>query len=98
MEPNSKIQSLQIAILVVGTHGDVQPFVAIGQQLKRDGHRVRLATHELYKDYVLESGLKFYPLSGDPKKLAACTSALIYNISFMHCHRYGQDCWKIDTS
>ncbi|GAA0145578.1 glycosyltransferase [Lithospermum erythrorhizon] len=61
---------LQIVMLIVGTRGDVQPFVAIGKRLQEYGHRVRLATHSNFKDFVLSSGLEFYPLGGDPKVLA----------------------------
>ena len=62
---------LQIAILVAGTRGDVQPFLPIGRRLARDGHRVRLATHALFRDFVESNGLEFYPLGGDPKELIA---------------------------
>ncbi|TXG48628.1 hypothetical protein EZV62_024503 [Acer yangbiense] len=64
------IPPLQIVILIVGTRGDVQPFVAIGKRLQEDGHRVRLATHANFKDFVLTAGLEFFPLGGDPKVLA----------------------------
>ncbi|GLU07871.1 hypothetical protein SLE2022_248100 [Rubroshorea leprosula] len=64
------IQPLQIVILIVGTRGDVQPFVAIGKRLQDYGHRVRLATHSNFKEFVLTAGLEFYPLGGDPKVLA----------------------------
>uniref|UniRef100_A0A803KMW5 sterol 3beta-glucosyltransferase n=1 Tax=Chenopodium quinoa TaxID=63459 RepID=A0A803KMW5_CHEQI len=60
----------QIVMLIVGTRGDVQPFVAIGKRLQEYGHRVRLATHRNFKEFVLASGLEFYPLGGDPKVLA----------------------------
>ncbi|CAN1767257.1 Sterol 3-beta-glucosyltransferase UGT80A2 [Linum perenne] len=61
-------------MLIVGTRGDVQPFVAIGKRLKVKlqldyGHRVRLATHSIFKEFVLMAGLEFYPLGGDPKVL-----------------------------
>ena len=36
------------------------------------GHRVRLATHANFKEFVLTSGLEFFPLGGDPKVLAGC--------------------------
>ncbi|KAK6144908.1 hypothetical protein DH2020_021728 [Rehmannia glutinosa] len=62
---------LQIVMLIVGTRGDVQPFVAIGKRLQADGHRVRLATHSNFKEFVMEAGLEFFPLGGDPKVLAA---------------------------
>ncbi len=41
---------LNIVILVVGTRGDVQPFVGIGLKLKAFGHRVRLASHAVYRE------------------------------------------------
>ncbi|PKA52784.1 Sterol 3-beta-glucosyltransferase UGT80A2 [Apostasia shenzhenica] len=64
------VPPLQIVILIVGTRGDVQPFVAIGKRLQDYGHRVRLATHANFKEFVLTAGLEFYPLGGDPKILA----------------------------
>ena len=65
------VPRLNIAILVVGTRGDVQPFIHFGQELQRRGHRVRLATHAAYRaDVVEDGGLEFYPLGGDPWKLS----------------------------
>ncbi|KAK4758721.1 hypothetical protein SAY87_020022 [Trapa incisa] len=61
---------LQIVMLIVGTRGDVQPFLAMGKRLQEHGHRVRLATHSNFKDFVLTAGLEFFPLGGDPKVLA----------------------------
>ncbi|KAK8611512.1 hypothetical protein V6N13_131560 [Hibiscus sabdariffa] len=74
---------LQIVMLIVGTRGDVQPFVAIGKRLQADGHRVRLATHSNFKDFVTSAGLEFFPLGGDPKVLAgseASPSPLPFNL------------------
>lgn len=51
----------------MGTRGDVQPFIGIGLKLKEYGHRVRLATHAVYREFVTGFGLEFYPLGGDPK-------------------------------
>ncbi|CRK46158.1 hypothetical protein BN1723_016650, partial [Verticillium longisporum] len=56
---------------VVGSRGDVQPFVALGNELQRHGHRVRLATHDTFADFVRKSGLEFYPIGGDPTELMA---------------------------
>ncbi|KAM3359685.1 sterol 3-beta-glucosyltransferase UGT80A2 [Capsicum galapagoense] len=66
-----ELPPLQIVMLIVGTRGDVQPFVAIGKKFQENGHRVRLATHANFKEFVLGAGLEFYPLGGDPKVLAA---------------------------
>ncbi|KAL9360765.1 hypothetical protein Peur_048888 [Populus x canadensis] len=64
------IPPLQIVMLIVGTRGDVQPFIAIGKRLQDYGHRVRLATHSNFKEFVETAGLEFFPLGGDPKILA----------------------------
>jgi hypothetical protein len=63
---------LNIVIQVAGSRGDVQPFVALGTALQRGyGHRVRLATHAAFEDFVRSSGLEFYPIGGDPAELMA---------------------------
>lgn len=64
------VPKLRILIAAVGTRGDVQPFAALGCRLQAEGHRVRLATHATYRNYVMEKGLEFYPLAGDPMKLS----------------------------
>jgi UDP:flavonoid glycosyltransferase YjiC (YdhE family) len=61
---------LNIVIQVVGSRGDVQPFIALGQELQRYGHRVRIATHNTFESFVHESNLEFYPIGGDPKELS----------------------------
>ncbi|KNA04634.1 hypothetical protein SOVF_197830, partial [Spinacia oleracea] len=64
------IPRLKIAMLVVGTRGDVQPFIAVAKKLKEVGHHVRLATHINFSDFVKSAGVEFYPLGGDPRVLA----------------------------
>ncbi|KAJ6466960.1 hypothetical protein C8R45DRAFT_1020620 [Mycena sanguinolenta] len=62
---------LNIVLQVVGSRGDVQPFIALGRELQKHGHRVRLATHNVFEDFVRTSGLEFYPIGGDPAELMA---------------------------
>ncbi|KAI9806495.1 MAG: hypothetical protein M1833_003682 [Piccolia ochrophora] len=63
---------LNVVIQVVGSRGDVQPFVALGRTLKNSyGHRVRLATHPTFKQFVEENGLEFFSIGGDPAELMA---------------------------
>ncbi|KAL8899916.1 MAG: hypothetical protein Q9207_005949 [Kuettlingeria erythrocarpa] len=64
--------ALNIVIHVVGSRGDVQPFVALGKVLKRRyGHRIRLATHPTFRSFVEENGLEFFNIGGDPAELMA---------------------------
>ncbi|KAJ7974048.1 Sterol 3-beta-glucosyltransferase [Quillaja saponaria] len=69
-ESKTSIPRLKIAILVVGTRGDVQPFLAIAKRLQEFGHHVRLATHTNFSSFVKSAGVDFYPLGGDPRVLA----------------------------
>ncbi|CAK7272984.1 hypothetical protein SEPCBS119000_005412 [Sporothrix epigloea] len=72
---------LNIVIQVVGSRGDVQPFVALGHVLRRQyGHRVRLVTHSVFEDFVQtpdssdpDNGrLEFADIGGgDPAELMA---------------------------
>jgi UDP:flavonoid glycosyltransferase YjiC (YdhE family) len=62
---------LNIVIQVVGSRGDVQPFIALGNELQHDGNRVRIATHDVFGPFVREHGLEFYPIGGDPAELMA---------------------------
>jgi UDP:flavonoid glycosyltransferase YjiC (YdhE family) len=62
---------LNIVIQIVGSRGDVQPFVALGKVLRSHGHRVRLATHPTFKGFVEDNGLEFYSIGGDPAQLMA---------------------------
>lgn len=64
---------LNIVIIVIGSRGDIQPFLEIGRVLKGEyGHRVRIATHPAFKDFVeKDSGLEFFPVGGDPSELMA---------------------------
>ncbi|KAJ5475205.1 Sterol 3-beta-glucosyltransferase UGT80B1 [Penicillium diatomitis] len=75
---------LNIVIQVVGSRGDVQPFVALGKELQKHGHRVRLATHLAFREFVLDGGLEFFNIGGDPAELMAFmvkNSGLLPNMS-----------------
>lgn len=63
---------LNVVIQIVGSRGDVQPFVALGKVLKDTyGHRVRIATHAVFQKFVEENDLEFFAIGGDPAELMA---------------------------
>lgn len=64
---------LNIAIHIVGSRGDVQPFIPIAQLLMKPpyGHRVRICTHASFKEFVEAQGVEFFNIGGDPEALMA---------------------------
>ncbi|THU98408.1 glycosyltransferase family 1 protein [Dendrothele bispora CBS 962.96] len=72
-EWNKVPKGLKIVIMIVGSRGDVQPYLALGKRLIQHGHRVRIASHGTFRSFVTQetgnSGLEFYDIGGDPKEL-----------------------------
>lgn len=64
---------LNIVIMVIGSRGDIQPFIKIGKILRHEhGHRVRIASHPVFRDFVeKDGGLEFFSVGGDPSELMA---------------------------
>ncbi|KAF8596221.1 glycosyltransferase family 1 protein [Ceratobasidium sp. AG-I] len=60
---------MHINIMIVGSRGDVQPYLALGQKLQEHGHTVRLATHATFRQLVKDAGLRFFNIGGDPHEL-----------------------------
>ncbi|TDL28120.1 glycosyltransferase family 1 protein [Rickenella mellea] len=60
---------INIVIMIVGSRGDVQPFLALGKRLVSHGHRVRIATHNTFRSFVKDADLEFFNIGGDPQEL-----------------------------
>ena len=50
---------MKIFLSTMGTRGDIQPFVALGQGLQAAGHQVALCTAEGYRSFVEEHGVPY---------------------------------------
>lgn len=72
-KPNLQIPRMNIVIMVIGSRGDIQPFLKIGKILRdKYQHRVRIATHPTFKKFIEEDiGLEFFSVGGDPSELMA---------------------------
>jgi sterol 3beta-glucosyltransferase len=53
---------MRITILAPGSRGDIQPYIALGEGLRRAGHRVRLVTNKEFADLVKSAGLDILPI------------------------------------
>jgi UDP:flavonoid glycosyltransferase YjiC (YdhE family) len=60
---------LNIVVQIIGSRGDIQPFIALGNALKKYGHNVRIATHPTFREFVKENDLDFFSIGGDPAEL-----------------------------
>jgi sterol 3beta-glucosyltransferase len=60
---------MTILIVASGTRGDVQPYVALGQGLKAEGHPVRVVTSDDFEMLVRAAGLEFASLGGSVEAL-----------------------------
>ncbi len=48
-----------------GTHGDVLPFLTLGEELVRRGHRVTLVTHAVFADLARAAGIELIGLGDE---------------------------------
>ena len=67
--PRSMILSMptrHFVCITIGSRGDVQPYIALGVGLLKEGHRVTIVTHEEYKPWVEHYGIQHRTAGGDP--------------------------------
>lgn len=60
---------LHFTFLTIGSRGDVQPYIALAKGLQADGHRVRIATHGEFKEWIEGQGIEYGYVGGDPAEL-----------------------------
>ena len=59
---------MHIAIIALGSRGDVQPYIALGRGLKEAGHIVRLIATQDFEALVKSHGLEFWPIRGNSQE------------------------------
>ena len=65
--------SSHFVCLTIGSRGDVQPYIALGLGLMKEGHRVTIVTHEEYREWVEGFGIMHRAAGGDPAALMKLT-------------------------
>ncbi|KAG6866280.1 hypothetical protein C0991_006376 [Blastosporella zonata] len=65
----TNMPSKHFVCLTIGSRGDVQPYIALGLGLKKEGHRVTIVTHEEYKEWIVGFGIAHRTAGGDPGAL-----------------------------
>lgn len=67
VKPHGK--RLRIGLLTIGSRGDVQPYIAFGKGLQKEGHEVVIMTHGEFREYVEGHGIEFDEIAGNPAEL-----------------------------
>ena len=57
-----------VALVVAGTRGDLQPFISLACALQAAGARPRLLTHLVHRSAVVANGVPFVELPGNPQE------------------------------
>ncbi|KAI8821802.1 uncharacterized protein EV422DRAFT_527053 [Fimicolochytrium jonesii] len=66
-----RVPCMSIVIQIVGSRGDVQPYLALAKELQTFGHRVRIATHDIFRKLIRDNGVEFFNIGGDSAELMA---------------------------
>ena len=56
---------MRIALLTLGTRGDVQPFAVLGKALKKRGHEITISTAANFSSFIQSYDLDFVPVDAD---------------------------------
>ena len=72
---------MHITILALGSTGDILPYIALGRGLIEAGFQVRFATFGLFEERVVQRGLDFHPIPGDPRSLVAQGGSNIFSMA-----------------
>ncbi|MBP0020013.1 MAG: glycosyltransferase family 1 protein [Cyanobacteria bacterium SBLK] len=60
---------MKIALLTLGSRGDVQPYAILGRALAQRGHDVTLSTTKPFANLVQSYGIHFHPIQADYQAL-----------------------------
>ena len=50
--------NMNVILVALGSHGDVHPFVGIGMELRRRGHRVKIIAYSHFERLIADAGLE----------------------------------------
>lgn len=62
---------MKVCFFTLGTRGDVQPYVALGKELIREGHKAVICVGESFHQFVESNGIDFVPTTSDLMAVAA---------------------------
>lgn len=60
---------MRLALVTVGTRGDVQPYLHVAAALKARGHEIVFATHREFEPLIAAAGFSFRPMNGGLREI-----------------------------
>lgn len=63
------LKPLKFVLLTIGSRGDVQPYIALAKGLMAHGHKVKIASHSEFREWVEGYGIEYAEIAGDPAEL-----------------------------
>ncbi|MBD0284137.1 MAG: glycosyltransferase [Flavisolibacter sp.] len=82
---------MKIALLTLGSRGDVQPYAILGQTLKQQGHQVTLSTAKNFETLVRSYRINFRPVDVNSRNVIGMLRPLwsyqcrILHFTVLHC-------------
>jgi len=61
---------MRVVIIAMGSRGDVEPYIALGKNLKKAGHYVRVISHQNFDSLINSHGLEFWAIEGNVQEIA----------------------------
>lgn len=58
---------------------EIRSIILVGQELLKQGHRVRVVTHSVFQTFVQRAGLEFFALSNDAQHPIAVSDCCKYD-------------------
>ncbi len=81
---NNVIMPKNVAMLTIGSRGDVEPFINLANVMMKRGYNVKIITHRCFENMIKSNGISFHPLSFDPVDLMKlCVNNYMMSINFM---------------
>jgi sterol 3beta-glucosyltransferase len=102
---------MKVLVLTLGTRGDVQPFVALAQELQQRGHQAVVAAPERFAELTAGQGVTFEGVDDGPLRVLDSGSAagdvaaggLLAKVALMRrlpamFTRVLDDCWRVAST
>ncbi len=62
---------MNILAISLGSYGDISPFISLGKELQKRGHKFTIGTFTDFKELIIDNNLNFQEISGNSDELVS---------------------------